>query len=248
MTAALLRPPELLSPEPGIRDERIAALRRRLAAVPGKGAGARIPEVARPVSVLAVPQALAELLPRGGLARGTVVSVSGASSLLLGLLASVTGEGGWAAVVGCPRLGLLAAAEMGADLRRVALVPHPGSDPVDVAAVLLDGLDLVVLHLAGAVVGPARARGVGARARHRGGVLVVTGGSWPGAELELRAEVSGCTGLGPGHGRVRSRELTVAVRGRGQAVRGRSARVLLCPEGSAVHWSPGRTEAQPVAR
>ncbi|MDQ2722858.1 MAG: hypothetical protein M3Y19_06080 [Actinomycetota bacterium] len=216
------------------REEQIAALRRRLAAVPGKGAGARAAEVARPVPVLPVPEALAELLPRRGLTRGSVVSVAGASSLLAGLIASVTAEGGWAAVVGRPSLGMLAVQEMGADLRRVALVPEPGPDAVDVAAVLLDGMDLVVLDLSGtsgAAVVPSRARGVTARARHRGGVLVVTGGAWPGVELELHARVSGCTGLGRGHGRLQSRELSVQVRGRGQAVRPRTMQVRLGPQG-----------------
>jgi len=229
MTAAL----ELSAQD---REGQIAALRRRLAAVPGKGAGAQAAEVARPVPVLAVPGVLAELLPRRGLVRGSVVTVAGASSLLAGLLASVTAEGGWAAVVGRPGLGLLAAQEMGADLGRIALVPDPGISAVDVAAVLLDGMDLVVLDLAGATVAPSRARGLVARARHRGGVLVVTGGAWPGAELELHAKVDRCTGLGQGHGRLRARELSVRVRGRGQAVRPRGAQVALCSVGPEVRW------------
>lgn len=243
MTAAVS-----VAPAPD-RSEVVAALRRRLAAVPARrsgtgasvgaaaGVGARAAEVARPVPVLAVPGPLAALLPRGGLVRGTVVAVGGATSLLLGLLAAVTGDGGWAAVVGRSGLGLLAAVEMGADLDRIALVPEPGPDAVDVAAVLLDGLDLVVLDLAGVAVTPTRARGLVARARHRGSVLVVTGGAWPGAELQLWGQVSGADGLGVGHGRLRSRELAVRVGGRGSAGRGRSGRVRLCPTGSAeVHW------------
>ena len=233
---------------PVTRDERIAALRRRLVAVPARGAGVREAGeppagVGRAMPVLPVPPALADVLPQGGLTRGTVVSVAGASSLLLGLLAAVTAGGGWAGVVGRPGLGLLAAVEMGADLGRLALVPSPGADAVDVAAVLLDGLDLVVLDLGGASVSPSRARGLVARARHRSSVLVVTGGSWPGAELVLRAEVGPSAGLGRGHGRLRSRELLVTVHGRGQAVRGRHRRVLLrCagPDsgGAAVGWEP----------
>lgn len=241
MTAAL----ELSAQD---RDEQLAALRRRLAAVPGKGAGAHAAEVARPVQVLPVPEVLAGLLARGGLARGSVVSVAGASSLLIGLIASVTAAGGWAAVVGRPGLGMLAAQEMGADLQRVALVPEPGADAVDVAAVLLDGMDLVVLDLAGAPVAPSRARGLVARARHRGGVLVVTGGAWPGAELELRAQVSRSAGLGHGHGRLRTRELSVQVRGRGQAARPRGAHVVLSPSGAAVRWLMEELTVEQVAR
>jgi hypothetical protein len=247
---------------PATREDRIAALRRRLAAVPARGAtvreagfpgagsgdadGSVSPGAARAVPVLPVPPELAAVLPRGGLVRGTVVSVAGASSLLLGLLAAVTAEGGWAGVVGRPGLGLLAAVEMGVELRRLALVPEPGAEAVDAAAVLLDGLDLVVLDLAGASVSPSRARGLVSRARHRGSVLVVTGGSWPGAELVLRAEVGPSAGLGSGHGRLRSRELLVTVHGRGEAVRGRHRRVLLRCAGSgsggaAVGWEPARS-------
>ncbi|GAB2912792.1 hypothetical protein GCM10027047_08740 [Rhodococcus aerolatus] len=241
--APLARPGEDV--EAPDRDQQIAQLRRRLAAVPATGA--RAGEVGSRSSapsadpeddgVVTVPAPLRRLLPRGGLVRGSVVGLSGSSSLVTGLLAGVTAAGGWAGVVGHPDLGVLAAAEMGADLRRVALVPHPGSDPVDVAAVLLDGMDLVVLDLAGLAVTPSRARAVVARARHRGAVLAVVGGTWPGVELELHAEVTAHLGLGWGHGRVAGRELLVRVRGRGQANRERTGEVSLRSERGAVRWS-----------
>ena len=137
--------------------DRIEALRRRMASIPARTDGAATPAVpvehgdarfeTRPetitesaTSVLEVPPALADLLPRGGLARGSVVSVDGALSVLLGLLASVTGSGKHAAIIGVPKLGLLAATEMGADLARCALIPTPGSAAIDVAAILLDGM------------------------------------------------------------------------------------------------------------
>ncbi|GAB2640964.1 hypothetical protein GCM10027068_20780 [Prescottella soli] len=63
-----------------------------------------------------MPGPLADLLPHGGLVRGSIVEVSGVASLQAGLLASVTGSGRWAALVGRPSLGLLAAVEMGAAL------------------------------------------------------------------------------------------------------------------------------------
>lgn len=238
--------PAPVDPAPD-RDQQIAQLRRRLAAVPATGAragevGSRAsapsadPEDDRTVPV---PAPLRPLLPRGGLARGSVVALSGASTLVTGLLATVTAAGGWAGVVGRPDLGVLAAAEMGADLRRIALVPRPGSDPVDVAAVLLDGMDLVVLDLAGLVVTPSRARAVVARARHRGAVLAVCGGAWPGVELELHAEVTAHLGLGWGHGRVAGRELSVRVRGRGQANRVRTGEVSVRSDRGVVRWAAG---------
>ena len=89
------------------------------------------------------------------------------------------------AVIGQPRLGLLAAYEMGAQLERLALIPAPGPDPVEIAAVLLDGMDLVILGLAGASVSPSRARAVVARARSKGSTLVVTEGHWDGGRSSV---------------------------------------------------------------
>jgi hypothetical protein len=93
--------------------------------------------------VLPVPAELAGLLPWGGLRRGSTVSVRGSTSLLLALLATATAEGSWAAVVGVPEFGLLAAAEFGVAVHRLALVPRPGAEFPSVVAALLDGVDLV---------------------------------------------------------------------------------------------------------
>ncbi len=112
------------------------------------------------------PSRSGDLVPAGpvSLPPGTVGVLSGARSLLLSMVASVTAAGGNAAIVGQPDIGLLAAVEMGADLSRLAVIPDPGTDPVEVAAVLIDGMDLVVLGLGGRRVTRARARAVVARA------------------------------------------------------------------------------------
>ncbi|GAA4477947.1 hypothetical protein GCM10023094_21040 [Rhodococcus olei] len=230
------------------RQERLEQLRRRMAAVPVRGEAVaarpeRVPGVAEP-PVLPVPEALAGLLPRGGLPRGSVVTVSGSGSLLVGLLASVTGSGGHAAVIGHPRLGLLAAAEMGAELGRLAVIPDPGPDPVEVAAVLLDGLDLVVLGLAGAAVSPSRARAVVARARSKGSTLVVTGGRWSGAEIRLDAAVRGYDGLGGPAGCGRVRGLRLAVGAEGRSFRRRTACVGLRSRRGRVEWVSEAVELQ----
>lgn len=220
------------------RQERLDQLRRQIAAVPVRGEAVieQCPTEsgAAAAEILQVPSALAGLLPRGGLARGSVVSYSGASSLLLGLLASVTADGGHAVVIGRPRLGLLAAAEMGAHLGRIALIPEPGPDPVEVAAVLLDGMDLVVLGLSGAAVSPTRARAVVARARSKGSTLLVTDGDWGGAELRLDAKVVGYGGLGQGTGRLCS--LQLAVRAQGKTFGTTTARLDLQPARGGVEW------------
>ncbi|WP_132471115.1 hypothetical protein [Rhodococcus sp. SMB37] len=221
------------------RAERIEALRRRISAVPAKGEASAPAPAHSPVErLLPVPEPLTELLPRGGLVRGTVVSVSGSASLLLGLVATVTAAGGHAAVIGQRRLGLLAAAEMGARLSRVAVIPDPGPDPVEVAAVLLDGLDLVVLGLGGMSVPPSRARVVAARVRSKGAVLVVTDGHWNGAQVRLEAQVSGYEGLtGPGRARLCGTRLSVRALGRAAAPR--AARIDVCAEPGGVRWASG---------
>ncbi len=201
------------------RAEQVQQLRRQMAAVSGKvGAGgsadgpgyAALPAVE---SLLPVPESLAGLLP-AGLPRGTVAVLSGARSVPVGMAAAVTAAGGHVAVVGVPDFGLLAAAEMGADLSRIAVIPNPGTDPVEVAAVLMDGMDLVVLGLAGRHVPMTRARAVLARARQRGCALVVTEGDWQGASMRMDARVRGydiTAGItaGPGFGRIGAVQVSV---------------------------------------
>lgn len=192
------------------RAEQLQQLRRQMAAVSGKvGPSWAAPDPSVPVttpvttrseSLLPVPESLAGLLP-GGLPRGTVAVLSGARSLAVGLVASVTAAGGNVSVVGLPDFGLLAAAEMGADLSRLAVIPNPGTDPVEIAAVLTDGMDLVVLGLAGRSVPATRARAVVARARQRGCSLLVTHGDWQGASLRMHARVCGYEIAGGGTGR-----------------------------------------------
>jgi hypothetical protein len=231
-----LRPPN--------RAEQVEHLRRKIAAVSGKVGGGRrgpapsIDPLPDPESLLPLPESShcpsggwylqAELQPTS-LPRGTVAVLSGARSLPLSMVAAVTAEGGHAAIVGQPDVGLLAAVEMGADLSRIAVIPEPGADPVEVAAVLMDGMDLVVLGLGGRSVPAGRARAVVARARQKGCTLLVTGGDWQGASTRLDARVCGYEITGadwghhplagggppiPGCGRISRVQLAMRARGR----------------------------------
>ena len=200
------------------RAEQLQQLRRQIAAVSGKvgatrSAGGPAPGIApASESLLPVPESLAGLLP-AGLPRGTVAVLSGARSVPVGMAAAVTAAGGHVAVVGVPDFGLLAAAEMGADLSRLAVVPNPGTDPIEVAAVLMDGMDLVLLGLGGRCVPMTRARAVVARARQRGCSLVVTEGDWQGASMRMDARVRGYRVTGaPGFGRIGAVEVSVRLR------------------------------------
>ena len=178
------------------RAEQVEHLRRKMAAISGKvGPGRRgqVPSnevLPESESLLPLPESLTDVLPNT-LPRGTVAVLTGARSLSLSMVAAVTAAGGHAAIVGQPDVGLLAAVEMGADLSRLAVIPEPGADPVEVAAVLMDGMDLVVLGLGGRSVPATRARAVVARARQKGCTLLVTGGDWQGASARLEARVSG---------------------------------------------------------
>ncbi|OBI27362.1 hypothetical protein A5709_05510 [Mycobacterium sp. E1386] len=198
------------------RAEQLESLRRRMAVIAGKAPGpapARADDLLpESESQLALPPWLAESLP-APLPRGTVAVLSGARSLLLGMVAAVTAAGGNVAIVGQPDIGLLAAAEMGADLSRVAVIPDPGTDPVEVAAVLVDGMDLVVLGLGGRRVPHTRARAVVARARSKGCTVLVTDGDWQGAPTRLEARVCGyelTSGSRPGFGRISRVRLQVS--------------------------------------
>lgn len=166
--------------------------------------------------MLPVHPAIAGLLPWDGLRRGATVVVRGSTSLLFALLARATETGSWAALVGMPNLGLRAAAELGVAVERLALVRHPGTNLPKVVAALLDGVDLVAVDPTR--LADAQLRRLSARARHRGAVLVSTG-SWPGADLELTKETAAWTGLGDGHGHLSTRETQVRARGRGAASR-----------------------------
>ncbi|HZC89574.1 MAG TPA: hypothetical protein VE400_02690 [Mycobacterium sp.] len=207
------------------RAEQLKQLRKQMATVSGKVGSSRRGHTHAPATVddllpdsevmLPVPQLLADVLP-DALPRGTVAVLSGARSLPLSMVAAVTAAGGNAAIVGQPDIGLLAAVEMGADLSRLAVIPNPGTDPVEVAAVLMDGMDLVVLALGGRSVPLTRARAVVARAHQKGCTLLVTDGDWQGASIRLEARVCGyeITADMPGFGRISKVRLDVCASGR----------------------------------
>lgn len=202
-------------------------------AAPGPGPGPELREIAGRVApvalageqVLPVVPSLEGLVPGKGVRRGSVVGVTGSLALALAVLAGPSQAGSWVAVVGVPELGGLAAAELGVDLARCALVPDPGPTWPTVVAALLDAIDVVAVRASR--VRAADARRLAARARERGSVLVVVG-AWPEGP-DVRLAVSGVewTGLACGHGALRSRRLAVVGSGRGAAARERRAVVEL---------------------
>jgi len=210
---------------------RLATARGLLRSLEDRAAGAHpIAEPGADARVLPMVAPLAALFPGGGLRRGTTVAIAGgggATSLLLALLAEASAAGAWAAVVGRPDLGLVAAAEAGVALERLALVPYPGADLVAVTAALLDGVDLVAV--AGRVLHAGDRTRLAARARQRGAVLLALG-PWPGADVELTCGQGRWRGVNAEEGdvgRLCTRRVHVHLRGRGVGPAGRGARLLL---------------------
>jgi hypothetical protein len=174
----------------------------------GAGAG-----VLSDAGLLPVLPALRDLLPNGGLARGSVVSAGTWSLLCLALAAGPVASGAWCAAVGIPEFGVVAAAGAGLDPGRLLLIPDPGIAWPHVVASLLDGCDLVLLRPPERPPAQAR-RKLEAAVRRHGAVLLVAG-EWEGAQVRLRISAQEWFGIGSGHGRLRGRRAQVVADGRG---------------------------------
>ncbi len=183
--------------------------------------------------LLPVVPALAALLPDGALRRGQTVVVSGAGagagtraplggggagavSLVLALLAGPTAAGAWATVLGIPGLGAIAARDLGVDLARLVLVPHPGHLWHELTATLIDGVDIAAVHPA-TPPSPGVARRMAARARDRRTVLIVLPGqsTWP-EPPDVQLTVGPCRweGIADGAGHLGRRQVVVTTTGR----------------------------------
>ena len=162
-----------------------------------------------------VVPALRELLPRGGLARGSVVTVPDSGLLCLAVVAAASADGAWCAIAGMPEAGLVAGAGLGLDLDRTLLVPDLGTNWPQVVASLLDGCEMVLVRPPSRASAQVRQR-LEATLRRARGVLVVAG-DWAGAQVRLRVTAQGWTGLGDGFGRLRACCAEVVADGRGEA-------------------------------
>ena len=200
---------------------------------------------------LPVPTPLAPLFPSGSLRRGTTTIVSGqrghgATTLALALLGAASASGSWCAAVGLPDPGVVAAAGLGLDLRRVVFVPHPGTGWAEAAGDLLSGVDAVLVRPPGRARLTA-ARHLTARARDRQAALVVLlegTGSWPeGGDLALAVGAVEWEGVGRGHGYLRGRRAEVRVSGRRAAGRANECSLWLPADSGAV----AATTAAPVS-
>ncbi len=181
--------------------------------------------------------------PGGG--AGTAAPPTGGGTTLGFALLAAASAASWCAAVGTADPGLVAFAELGVDLGHLVLVPRPGPRWAQVAATLLDGMDVVLVRPPGPVR-PGVARQLAARARERRGVLVVLGSrGWPeGADVQLTVEAGAWQGVEAGHGHLQGRHLEVLSSGRRAAARPvRVGLWLPAPSGRVV---PG--DSTPIKR
>jgi hypothetical protein len=156
---------------------------------------------------LPTPPELRPLLPGGALRAGAAYSVRGSWQLALALLSEASRDGAWCGVLGCPAFGAEAAAALGIALDRCVLIPRPGPHALSVAGMLCETLTVVVARFSGSV-STGDAERLAARLREHGATLVVLG-PWARSESALTVLSSRWSGLGPGHGMLATRELTV---------------------------------------
>ena len=191
-----------------------------------EGVTAGVPQRA-PYGVLPVLSALAPLLPDKGLAKGSVVAVDRAGTLCVALMAGPSQSGMWCGVAGMPDVGIVAAAEAGAEPGRMMLVPEPGPRWAEVAATMLDSCAVVLLRPPGRA--PAQARRRLETAARRSGAALIVAGAWDGAPVWLHVTRQQWDGIGDGYGQLHARRAEVIAEGRGALIRPR--RVWL--------WLPG---------
>lgn len=212
----------------GVRHSRTAAMAQPVQTA--AEAALAEPDISR---VLPVVPELAELLPWPGLRRGATVAAVGSTSLLMALISGAMTEGAWAAVVGMPSFGVLAGAECGIPLDRLALVPEPGPDWAAVVSALVDGVDVVAVATP-AGVSESTTRALMNRARQRGCVLIPTT-AWHSGDLVIEMVERRWAGLGDGRGRLRRQDVTLRAVGRGRAARPRVATTSFPPPSILGH-------------
>ena len=186
--------------------------------------------------------AVSDLFVGGSLQRGLTVAVNGigATSMALVLAAGPSQAGSWTALVGTEELGLAAVAEAGIALERLLVVgPVDASTNAGVVAALIGAVDVVLVG-SGLRFRPADLRRLSARLRESGSVLIQIGSSQsskaPGVDVGVRVVASQWSGLGSGHGLLRSRRVEVQTQGRGAATRARAVSLLLPgPNGAPMH-------------
>ena len=148
----------------------------------------------------AVPECLAEILPRGLEPR---MSVGFSGSVLMGLLLAgiASGSGAWSVFLGMPGMGWDAAGSLGVDASRTVCVPKVGDAAhTQALTAAVDGFDVVVVGSSIRLDARER-RLLSKRAAVRGSLLL--GEGWDCRD-RVRGEVVAVEGVDRGVGHVRA--------------------------------------------
>lgn len=208
------------------RSERIHALRSRMSAM-----GAAVPQLReehdpQPESpptqedILPAPEVLSGFLPGEGFPRRAVTLFPDQPLLVVELLAHVTARGGYAAIIGWREFAYAGVVESGGVCENIIVIPDPGPQPLNVAAVLCEGLDLVVYHGAETTLSPTRARPLLGKLRRGTAALIMVGTGVPSPAVTVDARITNYLGIGTGQGRIRGVEMRISITARGHAPAG----------------------------
>lgn len=192
------------------RAERIAALKEHLVTMDpraGTASGLKQADYSDPsLNPIATHPGLAQALRGGGLPRRAVVNMSTSSLLASVLIEHATQAGSLVAVVGWPELSFADIEH----LERIVAIPDPGQDPWQIAALLCEGIDLVIVNTPIQMnLGSSRAFMAKVR-KGKAGVLNASSHQIP-ATLALQPKINAFYGIGPGVGRIRGIDLAVQV-------------------------------------
>lgn len=166
------------------------------------------------VDVLGMGEQFRFLLPGGGLPRRAVTHMSDCPALVVEMLLATTEAGGHAGVVGWPELSYAALPPESLD--RVIVVPDPGADPLGIAAVLVEGLDLVVYRNPVPLeLTPVRARPLLGKLRTGRAALMLVGATVPSPALTVTGTVEQFRGIGKGTGRITGLDIRVRAQSKG---------------------------------
>ena len=218
--------------------EQIAQLRSKMAQIGGAGPGGDgdgtgfAQKIADSEDVVSLGEQFRFLLPGGGLPRHAVTHMSDTPALVAEMLLHVVEAGGHAGVVGWPELSYA-----GIDpkyLGRIIAVPDPGVDPLGVAAVLTEGLDLVVYRSPVVLaLSPVRCRPLLGKLRKGRAALMMVGATVPSPALTVTGDIQAFHGIGRGTGRITG----VDIRVRAQSKGGRPASASITVGQAAVEAS-----------
>lgn len=219
------------------KQERIQTLRSRMSALgsavsPGGEKAAEFQsELPMREDILPAPDSFSRFLPGGGLPRRAVTLFQDQPLLIAESLAHVTSRGGHAAVVGWEDFSYAGVLDSGGVYKNIIVVPHPGSEPLNVVAVLCEGLDLVIYRGPEIMLSPAQARPLLGKIRKGTAALMMVGTRVQSPAVTVGAEITDYLGIGPGRGRIRAVEMHIQITARGQVPT--SGKVVISNSGRA---------------